>query len=88
MSETSPPLSVPERLIQMAARRSGLDAQTIDRHAGLDSLGIDSLGMAEMMFDIDDEFGIEITDEHMGELRTVDDLIVLIERLAAERPVS
>lgn len=87
MSETTSP-SVTERLLQMASRRSGLEADHIDRNAALKDLGIDSLGLAEMMFDIDDEFGIEITDEHMASLNTVGDLIDLIEREVAARPAT
>ena len=79
MSDTSTPPSVTARLTAMAARRSALDVSAIELNTPLADLGIDSLGLAELMFDIDDEFNIEISDEQMVKLNTVGDLIEQIE---------
>jgi acyl carrier protein len=40
------------------------------------------------MFDLDDEFGIEITDEHMLEMKLVSDLVTLIETLVAAKATA
>lgn len=88
MTESTHALSVTARLMALAARRSGLDVNTIDRQAPLAELGIDSLGMAELMFDIDDEFDVEITDEQIAGLTHVDSLIALIEAQLAARATA
>jgi acyl carrier protein len=80
--------SVTPRLIQLASRRSGAALEHIGRNTPLQELGIDSLGMAELIFDIDDTFHIEITDAHIAELRTVGDLIDCVERQVAQRAGS
>ena len=72
----------------MAARRSGLDVSAIELNTPLADLGIDSLGLAELMFDIDDEFNIEISDEQMVKLNTVGDLIEQIEQEISGRSTS
>jgi acyl carrier protein len=79
MTNTPPSTSVTARLTAMAARRSGLDVASIELGTPLADLGIDSLGLAEFMFDIDDEFKIEISDEQMVKLNTVGDLVAQIE---------
>ncbi len=71
---------IAQRLMAMAARRSGAENVAAGPDTPLDQLGIDSLGLAELMFDIDDEFGIEITDEQMLQVKLVSDLVALIER--------
>ena len=88
MSDTSTPPSVTARLTAMAARRSGLDVSAIELNTPLADLGIDSLGLAELMFDIDDEFNIEISDEQMVKLNTVGDLIEQIEQAISGRSTS
>lgn len=86
---TTPPASVSERLMQMAARRSGLDTQAIDPQAPFSELGIDSLSLAELLFDIDDAFGVDVDNNKLANLRCVNDLVALIEReIAARDPAS
>ena len=44
-----------------------------------EDLGLDSLQIAELLFKIDDTFGAKIEDEEAWEIRTVGDLITMIE---------
>ncbi|MCD7839897.1 MAG: acyl carrier protein [Erysipelotrichaceae bacterium] len=44
-----------------------------------DDLGIDSLDAVELSLDLENEFDIEITDEELGGLKTVEDIVKLIE---------
>lgn len=52
-----------------------------------DDLEIDSLSMVEIVVDAQDKFGVEIPDEELKNLRTVQDVIGYIQR-AQNRPVS
>ena len=49
--------------------------------ATLKSLGFDSFGMVELMFALEDEFRVEITDEMLGGIKTVGDIIAGLYRL-------
>jgi acyl carrier protein len=44
-----------------------------------DGLGMDSLQVTELIFEIEEKFDIKIQDEEAMQLRTIDDLLTLIE---------
>jgi len=47
----------------------------------LEDLGADSLGVFEMVINLEDEFGIEFEDKEMLKLRTVGDAILVLKPL-------
>lgn len=49
-----------------------------------EGLGLDSLQVTEMLFEIEDRLGVKIADEEAMKLRTVGDLITVIETKKAE----
>ncbi|MDD4532392.1 MAG: acyl carrier protein [Bacilli bacterium] len=49
----------------------------------LTSLGLDSLDKAEIMINIEDEFGIEFDEEEMLDVKTVEDLHKLVAKKIA-----
>lgn len=57
---------------------SKVKAEDVDPKADLSSLGLDSLDKAEIMINIEDEFGIEFTEDEMGKIKTIDDLLAVI----------
>lgn len=73
------------QLLTLAARRAGREVADIDPKASIQDLGIDSLGLAEFLFDVDDEFGVAIGEEELKTARCLDDLAALIARMSAER---
>ena len=50
----------------------------------LDELGVDSLGIIELMFTLEDTFGVRMGDERVP-LHTVQDIADLVNRLILER---
>jgi acyl carrier protein len=56
----------------------------LDSARSLEELGIDSLGMLEVMFRLEDTFGIKMPDESVS-IRTVQDVVDIVERLLLER---
>jgi len=88
VTSLQPNNTVAERLMSMAARRSGAESLSVDLNTPLNELGIDSLGMAELMFDLDDEFGINITDEQILTMKLVSDLVTLIETQVAAKATA
>lgn len=72
--------TVAQKIAELAAQTMGKDASAIERSKPLDSQGVDSLGFAEFIFEVEDLFGVELSDRdkvHEG-LRTIDDLAAYI----------
>lgn len=55
-----------------------IDAITMDTDIGND-LGADSLDVVEMIMSLEDEFGIQVPDEKIEEIKTVGDLVNYIQ---------
>ena len=62
-----------------------LDAAALTPTTPLEELGIDSLGLAELLFTIEDEFGIAMTAINAPRLETVGDVVCAVEAAIAAR---
>ncbi len=69
-----------ERLRTMLARDYGVDPAKLSPDALLEDLGIDSLGAAELLFNIEDEFGIRVSTEPVP-LKTAGEVVGYIDAL-------
>ena len=69
-----------EKLQAIIADQLELDADTItyDSHI-LDDLGADSLDVVDLIMSVEDEFGVEVPDEALENIRTVEDMVKYIE---------
>lgn len=61
-----------------------LEAEKLTLDAPLEALGIDSLGLAELLFNVEDEFKIVLPRESV-QLHTVGDVVVFIDALIAAK---
>ncbi len=57
----------------------GIDLATVRLDTPLDALGLDSLDVAEIVMEAEERFGVELTTEELEHVRTVEDLLRLIE---------
>lgn len=80
-------MSTLERLQELLARDYGISREAIAPETELQSFGVDSLGMMELLFEIEKAFGIVIPNEHV-ELRTVGQVVDYINKLAAEQGIA
>lgn len=72
--------SVFERLQKILAEQFEIDEDDITLNSDLvDDLGADSLDFVDLVMRIEDEFEIEVPDEAIEEIRTVDDAVKYIE---------
>lgn len=71
-----------DRLRVLLVKDYKLDPATLLPDAPLEALGIDSLGVAELMFNIEDEFKVTIPGEPVV-LTTVGDVVGYIDDLVA-----
>jgi acyl carrier protein len=75
-----------QRLQAIVAKDYTLEIETITADSSLESLGIDSLGVAELLFNIEDEFGVSLPVEPVHDLATVGDVAQFIDTLIAAQP--
>ncbi len=73
-----------ERIKRVIAEFFGIENSTVtdDKHIVAD-FGADSLDSLELVFALEDEFGIEIPDEDAEGCATVADMVKLVNRLLA-----
>jgi len=73
-------MSTYERLQQILAADYPLLPEQLAPHARLEDLGIDSLGVMELLFQIEDAFQIQVP-SHQVSLLTVQDVVDYIDEL-------
>ena len=65
---------------------TNIDPEEIGDDASLvDDLQLDSLSLLEIGVDVDYEFKLGVPEERLGELRTVQDAVELVQQCLAER---
>ena len=62
------------RIRQLAAKEFSINPDGLDPSAPLDTLGIDSLSFIEFMFKVEEEFGVNVSDEDLKAIKTLSDL--------------
>jgi acyl carrier protein len=86
-------MNLHDRLVQLLIDEYKLPAEKLVPDARLDELGIDSLGVMELVFKIEDDFAIQFPSDHVA-LATVGDLVQYVQSLidsqlaSAAPPVS
>jgi acyl carrier protein len=63
-----------DRVRRVLIEEVGVDAH-IEPLCTLSHIGIDSLEMSQLMLELEDEFGIEIPDDDMQKIFTVQDIV-------------
>ncbi|MDP9039236.1 MAG: acyl carrier protein [Acidobacteriota bacterium] len=77
---------VETRCIALIAQSKNIPPAGIGMDSSFDELGIDSLDKINLSFAVEEEFGIQIPDDSLNQLRTVGDIVRGVERLCAARP--
>jgi acyl carrier protein len=84
-------MSIRDRVIAIIAEQAVLEPSDVTLDSTLDDLGIDSLGVVESIFAIEEEFDISIPfnanepDQSDFDISTVAAIVAGIERLIAEK---
>jgi acyl carrier protein len=78
---------VAEGLREIMAARLGLQAEQVVPEARLvEDLGLDSLDAVELAIAVERRFDIEVPEEELTKLRTVADMVALVESRVPEAP--
>ena len=84
-------MSVKDKVIQIIAEQGLLDVADVSLTATLEELGIDSLGVVESIFAIEEEFDIEVPfnanapQESEFDISSVATIVSAVESLVAEQ---
>jgi acyl carrier protein len=75
-----------ERVQAVLAKKYSLAPDAITPESTLESLGLDSLDLIELLFDVEDEFGIRIPQDGGAALKTatIQDIIDSVQKLVPE----
>lgn len=75
------------RLKRILVKKFELDEKDVVPEATAESLGLDSLDFIEVLFELEDEFGVRIGDDRMNrpKLDTLADIVNSLEALMAEQ---
>ncbi len=84
--------SITDRVISIIAEQAVLDTADVQPEASLESLGIDSLGLVESIFAIEEAFNISVPfnandpGKSAFDISSVASIIAAVERLIARQP--
>ncbi len=68
--------SVERRVIEIIVEQLGVSAEEVTLEASfIDDLGADSLDLVELIMAMEEEFGVEISDEDAEKIQTVQDVV-------------
>lgn len=72
-----------ERVNTIVTDQLGVDRESLTPEANLlDDLGADSLDVVELVMALEEEFGIEVPDDDVENIRTIGDIVQYIETRA------
>jgi acyl carrier protein len=80
--------AIAEGVTEIIAGKSKRDPAELQGSDWLDELGIESLLVFEMIFELEDRFGVEIpvnANSAGREFKTVGDIVLLVEKLVAAK---
>ena len=70
-----------EKVKQILAEQLNVKADKIKPEIKIvEELGADSLDVVELLMSVEDQFGISVTDEEAVNLKTVNDIVTLLEK--------
>ncbi len=71
-----------EKIKEILSAQFGIDKDMINENTDIaGDLGADSLDIVELMMSLEEEFGLLITDDMAGDIKTVGDLTSFVEDL-------
>ncbi len=78
---------IQEKLVQILSKHITVDpsALTADKHLKFD-LGLDSLDVAEMVYEIEETFGITVSDDSGDKIQKISDTVDFIHQKMNESP--
>ena len=79
------PDDMERRVIDVIARKKKLDPASISLDSTFEELGLDSLDGADLLFTLEDTFGILVSDETAQSMKSVRQVVDAVRELVASR---
>ena len=78
-------MSIEEKVKELVVEQLGVSADEVKPESSfVESLGADSLDLTELIMAMEEEFGVEISDEDAQQIQKVQDAISFIEKKKGE----
>ena len=74
-----------DKVIAIVATVKHVAPETIRANAAFDELGIDSLDKINILFELENEFDIEVPDEQARSITSIDEMIARLEEYVQQR---
>ena len=72
-------MSLDPKIKKIIADQLGVEGDKVTPNASfIDDLGADSLDLVEMIMEMEEKFGVEIADEELEKIRTIQDVVDFI----------
>ena len=69
-----------EKVKELVAEQLNISADSISEQSNIiEDLGADSLDVIEMLMTLEEEYGITIPDDKIGQIKTIGQIVALIE---------
>jgi acyl carrier protein len=80
--------SVLERCIQLVSGSKRIPPETISSTTSFESLGVDSLDLINLSFEVEEAFDVQIPDESLSSIHTLDDMARGVVALLSSKPAT
>ena len=77
--------SIADECIALIAKQTSLAPEQIRLESTFDELEVDSLDRVSLAFDIEEKYEIEIPEEKLGQIKTVNDMVAGIEEALRQK---
>jgi acyl carrier protein len=80
-----------DEILDIVAQKALIDRSKLSPEVKLADLNVSSLDMVEVVFALEDKFGIQLpfnANTSSGEVQTVGDVIAMVEKQLAEKPAA
>ena len=72
---------IADKVKELVAEQLGISKDTIQDSSNIvEDLGADSLDVIEMLMTLEEEYGVTIPDDQIGKVRTISEIVELIEK--------
>jgi acyl carrier protein len=79
---------VAEECIALIAKQKSITPEQIHLDSTFDELALDSLDRVSLAFDIEEKYDIEIPEEKLWQIKTVDDMVTGIEEAVRRKSAT
>jgi acyl carrier protein len=79
---------VAEECIALIAKQKSISPEQIHLDSTFDELAVDSLDRVSLAFDIEEKYDIEIPEQKLGQIKTVNDMVTGIEEAVRQKTAA